>query len=111
MFIFDRCKIIAMDYYNIFLAVASVSSIAVAGLLVLCLMYILAILHDVKRLSKIAKKEAEVIARGFEKGASIFGSELSNEAAGFVKAVFALLLSHFAGKSSRRTSKSKIKID
>ena len=97
-----------MNYSEIYLAVASVSTIAVAGLLVLALMYVLSILHDIKRLSKIAKKETEIIARGFEKGASIFGSELSDEAAGFVKTVFALLLSHFAESSKPKTIKKKI---
>lgn len=97
-----------MDYSDIYFAIASISTIAVAGLLVLALMYILSILYDIKKLSKIAKKEAEIIAKGFEKGASMFGSELSNEAASFVKMVFSLLLSQFSQKSNRVKNK-KIK--
>ena len=100
-----------MNYSEIYLAVASVSTIAVAGLLVLVLMYVLAILYDIKRLSKIAKRETEIIARGIERGASIFGSELSNEATGSAKTVFALLLSHFAEKTKPKTRKKKIKIE
>jgi len=57
-----------MSYSDIYFAVASVSTIAVAGLLLLALIYILGILHDIKRLSRIAKKEAEFIARSFKKG-------------------------------------------
>ncbi|KKP80698.1 MAG: hypothetical protein UR80_C0021G0005 [Parcubacteria group bacterium GW2011_GWB1_35_5] len=101
-----------MNYFDIYLTVASVATIAVAGLLALILMYVLAILYDIKRLSKIAKKETEIIARGIERGASIFGSELSNEATGFAKTVFALLLSHFAGKTKTKSKprKNKTKI-
>ena len=102
-----------MNYSEIYLAVASVSTIAVAGLLVLALMYILAILHDIKRLSKIAKRETEMIARGIEKGANLFGTELSSEATGFAKTIFALLLSHFAEKTKTksRTRKKKLEIE
>lgn len=94
-----------MNYSDIYFALSSISVIAVAGLLVLSLMYVLSILHDIKRLSKIAKKEAEVIARGFEKGAGFLGTELSHEAAGFVRTVFALLLTHFAVEKRRKTKK------
>lgn len=100
-----------MNYSDIYFAISSVATIAVAGLLLLSLIYVLSILHDVKRLSKIAKREAEIIARGFEKGASLFGTELSNEAAGFVKTVFALLLTHFANKTKPKTRKEKVKSD
>lgn len=102
---------IGMSYPDIYFAVASVSTIAVAGLLLLALIYILSILHDIKRLSKIAKKESEIIAKGFERGANFLGAELSNEAAGFVKTIFALLLTHFAVKNKRKTRKEKIKSD
>ena len=98
-----------MSYSEIYFAIASISTIAVAGLVLLCLMYFLSILHDVKRLSKIAKMEAEVIARGFEKGVGIFGSEFSTEAAGFLRAVFALLLSQFGEKARRKPKSAKIK--
>lgn len=97
-----------MDYSEIYFAVASVSTIIVGGLVSLLLLYGLSILYDVKRISKIAKKEAEIIARGFEKSAGIFSTELSNETAAFVKTVFALLLSYFAPK--RSTSKRKLKV-
>lgn len=97
-----------MNYSDAYFAIASVSTIAVAGLLVLALFYVISILMDVKRLSKIAKKEAEMIARGIAKGASLFGTELSGEAAGFVRTVFALLLSHIAHKKSA-TRKAKVK--
>src|SRR3989338_6290550 len=100
----------SMNYSEIYLADASFSTIAVAGLLVLVLMYVLEILYDIKRLSKIAKRETEIIARGIERGASIFGGELSNEATGFAKTVFALLLSHFAEKTKPKSRKKKIKI-
>jgi hypothetical protein len=72
-------------------------------------MYVLAILHDIKRVSKIAKKEAEMVARSFAKGASLFGTELSSEAAGFLKTIFALLLSHFGVVRSRKVRREKIK--
>lgn len=98
-----------MDYSQIYFAVLSVATLAITGLLVLILFYIITILHDIKRLSKIAKREAEVIARGFEKGVSIFGSELSAEAAGFLRTVFSLLLAQFGGTKSpkRRTTRTK----
>lgn len=100
-----------MNYSDIYFAVASISTIAVAGLLLLALIYVLSILHDVKRLSRIAKKESEIIARGIEKGASLLGNEISNEAAGFVKTVFALLLTHFANKTKPKTKREKVKSD
>lgn len=99
-----------MSYSEIYFAIASVGTIAIVGLLVLSLFYVLSILWDIKRLSKIARKEAEIIARGFEKGAGILGVNLSNEAAGFVRTVFALLLSHFAVPTSiRRRKTARIK--
>lgn len=97
-----------MSYSEIYLAIASVSTIAVAGLLILILMYVLSILHDVKRVSKIAKKEAEMIARGIAKGASILGSEISLQTAGFVRTIFAVLLSQFADKP-KTSRKKKVK--
>ena len=98
-----------MDYSEIYFAIASISTIIVAGLILLVFIYILSILYDVKRLSKIAKKEAEIIAKGFEKSAGIFGAELSNETAAFVKTVFALLLSYFAPRKTSFT-KRKLKV-
>lgn len=97
-----------MDYAEIYFSVASVATIAVAGLVVLALMYVLSILHDIKRISKTAKKEVQTIAKGLEEGAEILGSELSRETAGFVKTVFALLLSQFAGERPKRSRKAKI---
>lgn len=98
-----------MDYSDIYFAVLSVSTIAITGLLVMVLFYIIAILHDIKRLSKIAKKEATMIARGFEKGASILGDQLSGEAAGFLRTVFSLLLTQFGGVKSVRRKPSRIR--
>lgn len=92
-----------MDYYETYFAIASVSTIIVAGLVLMVLIYILAILRDIKKVSRIAKKEVEIIARGLEKGAGLFGTQLSSEATGFVKTIFALLLSHFAQK--KRTTR------
>ncbi len=99
-----------MDYSEIYFAVATISTIVVAGLVALILLYAISILYDVKRLSKIAKKEAEIIAKGFEKSADIFGVELSNETAAFVKTVFALLLSYFAPKGRASVTKRKLKV-
>jgi hypothetical protein len=96
-----------MNYSEIYFAVASVSTILVAGLLLLILAYILAIMIDIKRLSKIAKNEAELIARGLEKGASLLGGRLSDETAGFVKTVFAILLSQFAGSKKSHSHRTK----
>lgn len=84
-----------MNYYDIYLIIASASTIIVAFLLFTTLFYVFSILHDIKKLSKIARKEAEIIAKGFEKGATVLGSELSTETASFVKTVFGLLLTHF----------------
>lgn len=94
-----------MSYSEIYFAVASISTIALAGILLLCLLYALSILRDIKSLSRIAKKEAEIIAKGFEKGAAMFGSNLSEEASGFVRTVFALLLSYFGGVKRTRVKK------
>lgn len=98
-----------ISFSEVYFAVVSVSTIIVACFILSALLYILSILSDVKRLSKIAKKEAEIIAKGFEKGASIFGGELSEEASGFVRTVFALLLAHFAPKKNRRSKTPKTK--
>jgi len=94
------------SYSDIYFAIASISTIIVAGIFLLCLIYVLSILNDIKRLSKIAKREAEVIARGFEKGASMFGTELSAEATGFLRTVFALLLSQFSKTKSKPRSRN-----
>ncbi len=94
------------SWSEIYFAVASVATIAVGGLVVLCFVYVLSILMDIKRLSKLAKREVEFIARSVEKGASIFGNELGSEAAGFVKTLFALLLSQFGANKSRKTKKN-----
>jgi hypothetical protein len=96
-----------MSYSEIYFAVASVSTIAVAGLLVLMLLYVLSILSDVKRLSKIARREAEAIARNFERGMNFLGSELSQEAAGFIRTIFSLLMSYFGKPASRPKRKVK----
>ena len=97
-----------MNYSEIYFAIASVSTIVVAGLLLLALIYVLAILRDIKKLSKLARKEAEFIARSFAKGASILGNELSSEAAGFVRTLFTLLISQFVKPQSPRSKKSKV---
>ena len=95
-----------ISYMNIYFAIASIATIAVAGLLIMILFYIIAVLRDIKRLSGIAKKEAEMIARSVEKGAEIFGTEFSAEAAGFLRAIFALLISKVSlGNTSRRKKK------
>ncbi len=93
-------------YSEIYFVIASVSTIIVAGVFLLCTFYIASILHDIKRLSKIAKREAETIARSFEKGAEFFGGELSNEASSFLRTVFALLMSQVVKKTR---SKSRIR--
>lgn len=90
-----------ISYMNTYFAIASIATIAVAGLLVMILFYIIAILRDIKKLSRIARKEAEMIARSVEKGAEIFGSELSSEAAGFLRAIFALFISKVSLGSKR----------
>lgn len=94
-----------MSYSEIYFAVASVATIAVAGLLILLLLYLLSILSDVKRLSKIARRESETIARNFERGMNFLGSELSQEAAGFVRTIFTLLISYFGKPTSRSRKK------
>ena len=98
-----------MNYSDIYFAVLSVATIALTGLLVLIFFYVIAILHDIKRLSKIAKKEAMMIARGFEKGAELLGNNLSNEAAGFLRTIFSLLLTQFGGVKTSRRKSGKIK--
>ncbi len=94
-----------MSYSDIYLAIASISTIAVAGLMVVILMYILSILWDIKRISKIAKREVEFIASSLAKGVSVLGSEISTETAGFIRTVFTLLLSQFASKPKARRKK------
>lgn len=96
-----------MSYSEIYFAISSVSAIAIAGLLFLSLIYILAILRDVRKLSKLARKESEFIARNFAKGVSILGNELSGEAAGFVRTIFTLLISQFVKPKSLRSKKQK----
>ena len=93
-----------MDYSDIYFAISSVSVIAVAILVLICLLYIISILYDVKRLSGVARREAEVIAKGIQKGAQLFGTELSGEANTFVKTLFAALLTHFVSKSTKKRS-------
>lgn len=92
-----------MNYGEVYFVIVSIANLVIATFLLLISFYALSILSDIKRLSKIAKKEAEIIAKGFEKGATIVGSELGNEATGFVKTVFGLLLSNFAPKKPRTT--------
>ncbi len=92
-------------FMKTYFAIASVATIAVAGLLVVILFYFIAILRDIKRLSGIAKKEAEMIARSVEKGAEIFGSELSAEAAGFLRAIFSLFISKVSFGKTRAKKK------
>ncbi len=87
------------NYSDIYFAITSISTIIIAGVLLLCLCYVLSILQDIKRVSQIAKKEVEIIARGLQAGATMLGSELSAEAQGFVRTIFALLLSQFAKKT------------
>lgn len=93
------------SYMQIYFAVASVATIAVFGLLLAALFYILGILRDIKKLSSLARREAEFIARSVAKGAGIFGAELSEGAASFVKTLFALLISHTLKPKARRTRK------
>lgn len=94
-----------MSYTDIYLAVASISTIAVASLIIVVFMYVISILRDIRKISKIAKKEAEFVASSFAKGASILGNEISTETAGFIKTVFTLLLSQFASKPRARKKK------
>ena len=97
-----------MTYSDIYFAVASISTIAVMGLFLLCLIYVLSILYDIKRLSKIARREAEFIARSFAKGASVLGNELSQEAAGFLKTLFSVLFAQFAQPKTKKVKREKI---
>ncbi len=94
-----------LSFMQIYFAVASIATIAVFGALLAVLFYFLAILRDVRKLSNIARKEAEFIARSFAKGASILGTELSSEAAGFVRTIFALLLSSIGKPKARKAKK------
>ncbi len=90
---------------QIYFAIASVATIAVFGALLAALFYFLAILRDVRKLSMLARREVEFLAKSFAKGASILGTELSGETAGFVRTVFALLLSHVGKPKVRRGKK------
>ncbi len=92
-----------ISYMEIYFAVASVATIAVFGLLLAILFYILGILRDIKKLSSIARKEAELIARSVAKGVSIFGSELSESAASFIKTLFSLLIAKAVKPKARRS--------
>lgn len=92
-----------MAFSEIYFIIASIANLIIAAFLLLVLFYLLAILSDVKRLSKIAREEAELVAKGLAKGAGIFGNELSEEASGFIRTVFSWLLSYFAPKKSRRS--------
>ncbi len=94
-----------LSFMQIYFAVASVATIAVFGALLATLFYFLAILRDVRKLSALARREAEFLAKSFAKGASVLGTELSSETAGFVKTVFALLLSHVSKPKVRRGKK------
>jgi len=98
-----------VNYSDVYFAILSVSTIAIAGLLVFIMMSVISILHDIKRISKLTRKEAEFIARSLEKGASILGTELSTEAAGFVRTVFTLLISQFGKAKTTSTKRTKIK--
>lgn len=91
-----------LSYMQIYFAVASVATIAVFGLLLAVLFYVLSILRDVKKLSNIARREAEFIAKSFAKGASFLGSELSSEASSFVRTIFTLLLSSVVKPKTRK---------
>ncbi len=105
VYILESCKIIYMSYSDIYFAILSVSTLAIAGVLLLCLFYFLSILIDIKKLSRLAKKEVEMIVRGIEKGMNIFGNNLSDEATSFVKTLFGLLLSQFAFSKGKKRSK------
>lgn len=96
-----------MDYAEVYFAVASISTILVACFLLSCLLSVFSILRDIKKLSNLARREAEIIAKGVEKGVEFLPAEFSRQTAGFIKAVFALLLSHFAPRKSatRRINK------
>jgi len=90
---------------EVYFAVASVATIAVFGLILMALFYILGILRDVRKLSSLARKEAEFIARSVAKGASIFGAELSTGAANFIKTLFALLIARAEKPKAHRIRK------
>jgi hypothetical protein len=98
------------SYTDIYFAILSISTLAITGLLVSILFYALSILRDIKKLSSIAKKEAEFIANSVSRGASLLGADLSSEAAGFVKTIFTLLISKVVGGASstrKRTTRQK----
>ncbi len=97
------------SYSEIYFAVLSVSTIAIAGLLLAILFYALSVLRDIKKMSEIAKREAESVASAVARGASILGAGLSSEAAGFVKTVFSLLISKAVEKKSKKKSSSSAK--
>ncbi len=94
-----------LSYMDIYFAVASVATIAVFGLLVMILFYVIGILRDVKKLSRLARKEAELIARSVAKGAGMLGTELSDSAASFLRTLFTLLISKAVPAKTRRVRK------
>ena len=94
-----------VSYSDVYFAITSVATLAIAGLLVLALFFVLSILRDIKRISKIARKESEFIAKSFTQGVSVFGHELGEETAGFLRTVFSLLLTKAVKAKSRRTTK------
>lgn len=96
-----------MTFSEVYFIIASIANLVIAAFLFLVLFYFLSILSDIKKLSKLARKEAEFLAQGLAKGASIFGSELSNEATGFVKTIFGLLLSRFVAPKKPRSRSTK----
>lgn len=91
-----------LSYTEIYFAIASIATIAVFGLILMVLFYVLGILRDVKQLTGIARREAEMIARSVARGASIFGAELSQGAASFLKTLFALLITRAEKPKIRR---------
>jgi len=93
------------SYMQIYFAIASVATTAVFGVLLVALFYALGILRDIKKLSGLARREAEFIARSVGKEAGILGAELSEGAANFVKTLFALLISKAVKPKIRRVRK------
>lgn len=91
-----------LPFIEIYFAVASVATIAVFGLLVAILFYVIGILNDMKKLSGLARREAEFIARSVARGASILGAEFSESASGFIKTLFSLLISKAVKSKSRK---------
>lgn len=94
-----------ISYSDVYFAITSVATIAVSGLIILALFFVLSILRDIKRISKIARKESEFIAKSFSQGVSVFGHELGEETAGFLRTVFSLLLTKAVKAKTRRVKK------